>query len=292
MGQSCVPQQCEQVTAPCSDLAAPNGLGLGASARLNPARSANIQHLTAEEAIRKIEALALELRMLKDDNYRIREEQLELERGLAELGMTSPSSTTALSGSGPGRPLSAGGSDKTFVGGSLGSDRGGYSLNMSLKGGVFSSSGDVRNLAADQRGPEFAAQQRQLAQLYDAVRNLEEENRRLRETRNRDGPASDASTDAGGDDVSEEEYRGLQERLARLQQSHLRQLQEARQLKARSSLSSAATSGVSTPISSGFAAGMAPGDAHGGGLQAQYQALLQEQEVLRSKVRKLAHTTA
>merc|ERR1712012_38741 len=126
-----------------------------------------------------------------------------------------------------------------------------------------------------------ASQQRQLAQMYESVRSLQEENRLLREARNRDGPASDASTDAGADDVSEEEYRALQERLARLQQSHLKQLQEARHLKTRSSASataSAATSGVSTPFST---AGRSSGSTFGPGagsqdlrvLQAQYQAL-------------------
>lgn len=204
-----------------------------------------------EEATRKIEALCLELRMLKDDNYRIREEQLGLEKGLSEAGIVWPSGA----GLGSGRP-------KAFSGGD-------------------------------------PAQQRQLEQCHAAARNLQEENRVLREARSRDCPASDASTDAGADDVSEEEYRALQERLARLQQSHLKQLQEARQLKTRSSASataSAANSGMSTPFSTAGGPGgiMAFGSGSGQdmkALQAQYQALLHEQESLRSKVRKLAHSS-
>lgn len=218
--------------------------------------------------------------MLKDDNYRIREEQLHLEKGLAEKGVTVPGS-----GGSPGRPQLQSATGRPHSG------------NF----GSFSKVADARNRSETPDGSEFVVQQHQRSQLQEAVRHLEQENRRLRETRGRYGLASDASTDVGVDDVSEEEYQALQERLARLQQNHLRQLQEARQLKGRSYAGSARTSGVSTPLSSaaGFSGSMAlaPGDGFSRGsgqdaraLQEQYKALVHEQGVLKSKIRKLAHT--
>ena len=46
--------------------------------------SVHTQPLTGNEALRRIDQLDLELRMLKDDNYRIREDQLKLEKELKD----------------------------------------------------------------------------------------------------------------------------------------------------------------------------------------------------------------
>jgi len=260
MGQSCVPHVCEQVPHLTAREQYP-----GQHHQYQHHGGLPTRDLTTEEASRRIEALCLELRMLKDDNYRIREEQIELERGMTEAGIQLPSAGGGGGfGSGPGRP--AHWADQAPPAGAAG--------------------GGQPPLEGSQQ------QQRQLGQLHDAIRSLQEENRTLREARSHG--VSDASTDAGPDDVSEEEYRSLQDRLAKLQQSHLRQLQEARQLKSRQT-GSAPTSGMSTPYSTaGGFGGMAFGLQCTGQdmrvLQAQYQALMHEQEVLRGKVRKLAHS--
>lgn len=197
--------------------------------------------LTNDEALRRIEQLDLELRMLKDDNYRIREDQLRLEKELKD----------ALRRTG-------------------------------------------KEAASGAPSPQVDPEQ-QLMYMQEMIRKLQAENTKLRSAQQRDGSAVAVSV-PGEDRVSEEEYKRLQQRLQQLQQAHLKQLQQARQLQASSALSSKAPSvagsGRATPV--GTSSGASP--AHGGidaedlALRGQYEALLQEQEKLRSKVRKLAHS--
>jgi len=204
--------------------------------------SVHTQPLTGNEALRRIDQLDLELRMLKDDNYRIREEQLRLEKDLKDASRR------------PGPQQAAAGAPSPQV------------------------------------DPE-----QQLMYMQEMIRKLQAENTRLRSSQQRDGSAAAVSA-PGEDRVSEEEYKRLQQRLQQLQQAHLRQLQQARQLQASSALSSKAPStvpsGRATPVGTGSGASPAPGgvDAEDLALRGQYEALLQEQEKLKGKVRKLAHS--
>lgn len=193
--------------------------------------AASIQNLHPDEVSRKVSQLSLELRMLRDDNYRIREEQLVLESQLKEA---------ALQADRPGQR------------------------------------GRVASMRASDPRIDNSGQ---LLYMQEAIRNLQAENTQLR------NGASGYSQ--GG--VSEAEYRELQRRLKSLQQSHLWQLQQARQLQGRggsaaaSRAGSALASGAATPVSSTpFWSGQESR------LQAQYEALMREQEALRGKVRMLA----
>jgi len=206
--------------------------------------SVHTQPLTSDEAVRRIDQLALEWRMLKDDNYRIREDQLRLEKEFKDASRR-PGLQPAASGAGAPSP---------------------------------------------QVDPE-----QQLMYMQEMIRKLQAENTRLRSSQQREGSAA-ADSAPGEDRVSEDEYKRLQQRLQQLQQAHLRQLQQARQLQASSALSSKApstvASGRATPVGTSSGASPAPGgvDAEDLALRGQYEALLQEQEKLRSKVRKLAHS--
>jgi len=198
--------------------------------------------LTSDEALRRTDQLETDLRMLKDDNYRIREDQLRLEK---ELKDASRRAGTQQAASGAPSP---------------------------------------------QVDPE-----QQLMYMQEMIRKLQAENTRLRSSQQRDGSAAAVSV-PGEDRVSEEEYKRLQQQLQQLQQAHLGQLRQARQLQASSALSSKApstvASGRATPVGTSSGASQAPGgvDAKDLALRGQYEALLQEQEKLRSKVRKLAHS--
>jgi len=200
------------------------------------------QPLTTDEALRRIDQLETDLRMLKDDNYRIREDQLKLEKELKDA---------------------------------------------SRRTGTQQASSGAPNPQVD---PE-----QQLMYMQEMIRKLQAENTRLRSAQQRDGSAAAVSI-PGEDQVSEEEYKRLQQRLQQLQQAHLGQLRQARQLQASSALSSKApstvASGRATPVGTSSSASPAQGgvNAEDLALRGQYEALLQEQEKLRGKVRKLAHS--
>lgn len=229
---------------------------------------ANVQLLSPQEAARRIEQLDLELRMLKDDNYRIREEHLRMERNLREVPDGARREAAAYSCAGAG------------YGGS------GYSAAHPSGSGQGRVNGD-----------------QQLAYMREMVRNLQEENRRLKTMcggQRWDRPATEPLEGF----VSEEKCRALHARLAQLQQQHLQHLQEARLIQGgRSSAGgSAPNSGLSTPVSTNFgrcsgasstaapqSRGYTPQDSHA--LRSQYEAIMREQEMLRSKVRKLAAVT-
>lgn len=224
----------------------------------------------------KMDQLDLELRMLKDENYRIREEQLRLERE-----MKDPAFRTSV---GP------------------------FSSRQSL---------GVQRAGGGGDGASRVDLEQQLTYTQELIRSLQGENLRLRgqlsvPAAGQGGPggAGGAAWGAGsgqggrggaGAEASRSEasYRQLRERLASLQQAHLQQLQDQRQ----------AQPGVAPPRTSFSAVQPARGSypsayhsrassAYGGGppaagqsdpeLRAQLQALQQEQELLRGKVRKLA----
>lgn len=250
---------------------------------------ANSQLLSPQEATRRIEQLDLELRMLKDDNYRIREEHLRLERNLREVSDGARREAAAYSCAGAGY----GGSGYSAAHPSgVARGLGAAGVGAAAGGALGRGSGQGR-VNGDQ----------QLAYMREMVRNLQEENRRLKTIwggQRWDRPAAEPLEGF----VSEEKCRALHARLAQLQQQHLQHLQEARLIQGgRSSAGgSAPNSGLSTPVSTNFgrfsgasstaapqSRGHTPQDSHA--LRSQYEAIMREQEMLRSKVRKLAAVT-
>jgi len=205
--------------------------------------------MSPEEVARKAEQLDLELRMLKDDNFRLREEQLILQRDLKDASSIRSGKPGSQPQRQPNVPISP-------------------SSRMDLE--------------------------QQLTYMRELVRNYQSENARL-------------TSRKGGSGVSEAQYRQLHQKAAQLQQAHLRQVQEARQLQVNlerkmSSSGAATPRNIAMQVSSrgSFGSivpgsgGITDGDAAGGSqglreLQAQLAALTQENESLRGKVRKLAH---
>jgi len=293
MGQLCGPQLFQDPT-----VGGGGGAGLGGPPGFHaaggswPSAQSQSAQLTPFEAGRRIEQLDLELRMLKDDNYRIREEQLRLERSLKQEG-------------GPGHHRSSGSSSGGGYGlaGGYGAATGGGDYGRGSRAGA-PSRGSYGGLRGSSLSEEVRVDSdQQLMYMKEQVRNMQEENRRVKSKVARGGGG--VGPDVRGDFVSEEQYRALQEKLADLQQRHLQRLQEARHLQGgRSSAGgSAANSGLSTPVSTNagrfsaasstaapYSRGHTPQD--GRALQSQYQALLREQEMLRAKVRKLASAAA
>mmetsp|Transcript_155 Transcript_155/g.343 ORF Transcript_155/g.343 Transcript_155/m.343 type:complete len:264 (+) Transcript_155:52-843(+) len=229
--------------------------------------AAQAHALGAEEASRKAEQLALELRMLKDDNYRIREEQLRLEKEgwRGDRGMDR------------GSFLGAGmdGRGGSFVGVGM-EGRGGSFVGVGMEGNASGRGGSFLGVGMEGRGGRGSyggrpESDQQLSYMKEVIRNLQDENQRLR----------GKNVGASGS-VSEDEYRKLQQQLKSLQQQHLRQVQQQRQMQGSAGVSTA-VSGVSTPLSS---ASPHMEDAR---LRAQFEALQREQDELRGKVRRLAH---
>lgn len=221
-----------------------------------------------DEMSRWIEQLELELRQLKDDNFRAREETLRCGKGGDADIFGRRNGRT---GSGP-VPVIAGGGD--------------------VDGGIR---------ACDRR----VDLEQQLTYMRELVRGLQLQNQRLVGT---DLP----SQHGGGDVVDEADYRRLQQKMMTLQQAHLNQLQEARQLQLKSpwlntpgvspghwggSGNAGSFHGLTRPTAGSGLSGMSTpglgGSATPGSqlqhLQSQYQTLVAEQEQLRSKVRHLAH---
>jgi len=203
------------------------------------------QPLTSDEALRRIDQLERDLRMSKDDNYRIREDQLKLEKELKDASRRTGTQQASSAAPSP------------------------------------------------QVDPE-----QQLMYMQEMIRKLQAENTRLRSSQQRDGSTAAVSVPGvpGENRVSEEEFKRLQQRLQQLQQAHLGQLRQARQLQASSALSSKApstvASGRATPVGTSSGASPAQGGVNATdlALRGQYEALLQEQEKLRSKVRKVARS--
>jgi len=226
-----------------------------------------VEHMRpSDDTAKRIEQLAAELRMLKDSNYRLREEHLELQRALsdAQYGRRSR-------------------------------DRGGAA------GGASDAAGGPwrfpRVPSASCADPRVDIDQ-QVLYMQQMVRKLQEENRLLHRSAVEGTGVSSASETVAGGTVGQEEFRALRTRVAHMQQQHLQHLQEARHLK--SLATSAPTSGRSTPVSTGggllsataSAMGSTPGvSADGRSMQAQYDALTREQEELRAKIRRLAANT-
>lgn len=239
-----------------------------------------------DEAAKKMDQLSLELRMLKDENYRIREDQLRLEKEMKARGLARDGSFV-----GVGLPGERGSRGGSFVNVGMGNDRGsftnvggrssfnalgegfaGYDPRSSWGQGPASSS----NLRASSADP-------QVSYMKEVIRTLQAENSRLR----RATAEVPIGASAGGmrDQVSEEEYLQLQRQLKSLQQAHLRQVQQQVRSGHGSATASTAVSGTASPLSSQTP--LMSQDTRA--LQAQYEALQQEQEMLRSKVRRLAH---
>lgn len=313
------------------DRSAPSG-GYGSRSAMNPSWSsyaaAQAQTLNSDEASRKLDQLGLELRMLRDDNYRIREEQLRLEKELREAGGGSGHSNgrngAPFGPAGGGYGGYAAGGSSHSGGLPRGASAGAVSTGSAFGHNVLqplappaagsrtfalgSDSGRARGglpSTSSHTNPRVDTEQ-QLQYMQELIRSLQAENVRLR-TASRPSSAggnsvvglgacrSNAQAAAAASGVSEDQYRQLQRRLKSLQQSHLQHIQQGRQLQARvsnpasaaaSASASAAASGTATPLSS------TPlwqgGGQDGRVLQAQYEALLREQEALRGKVRLLA----
>jgi len=202
--------------------------------------AAHAQSLSPEDAARKIDQLDLELRMLKDDNFRLRGEQVSLERDLQDASL--------------------------------------------IRGGKKTSQLPSRSSVPTSASTRIDLEQ-QLTYMRELVRSLQTENAQLR---------------SANGDVSEGEYRQLQQKAAQLQQAHLRQVQEARHLQMQVSASGTTTPTSQAPGRGSFGSlfagcgGIMNGDAAAGSqslreLQAQLQSLTNEQEALRGKVRRLAH---
>eukprot|EP00930_Biecheleria_cincta_P003987 TRINITY_DN104894_c0_g1_i1.p1 TRINITY_DN104894_c0_g1~~TRINITY_DN104894_c0_g1_i1.p1 ORF type:complete len:304 (+),score=67.11 TRINITY_DN104894_c0_g1_i1:76-912(+) len=249
--------------------------------------AAQAHALTSDEAARKVDQLGLELRMLKDDNYRIREEQLRLEKELKANGQGLQ--WRGGGGLDSGSFLGVGMDGRSGNGGSfLGVGMEGHGGRRDRDVGSFVGVGmDGRSAAAayqnHRQGPD-SEQQQQLRYMKEVVRQLQAENSRLR---GKAGVGSPNRSHGGSSAVSEEEYRKLQRHLKGLQQQHLQQVQRARQWQGAGSASaSTAISGVSTPLGSSQY-GLGSEDPRA--LRAQFEALQREQEELRGKVRRLAH---
>ena len=218
-----------------------------------------------EDTSRRAEQLELELRLLREENYKAREEALRHVRG-GEPDMFGTRYTPMTRSPGSG--------------------------------------GDV----GPQSGAGRVDLEQQLTYMRELVRSLQNENERLKE--------SNRSAEHAGA-VDEAEYRALQQKMMSLQQAHLNQLQEARQLQLKSPwlntagpASSGPTSsgtcvsgslhGLTTTAGSGGSRGVSGMSTPGQGscatpgsqmqyLQSQYQSLVVEQEQLRGKVRRLAY---
>lgn len=214
----------------CGPLCGDDGYGYDRRHNLSTSwpSSNNTQISSDADANRKLDQLEMELRMLRDDNFRIREEQLRLDREM-KLMPTTGAAPSSLMNTGPGGPP------------------GGGNSRVDLE--------------------------QQLSYMNDLVRSLQGENQKLRHGGGVGG--------GGGAEAAQ-----LRERLAQLQQAHLRQLSETRALQ----------SGANTPLAPGrgsFGApipngAFTPGGSVDPNLLAQLQAAQAEQEALRSKVRKLA----
>lgn len=204
---------------------------------------------SSDEATRKVDQLALELRMLKDENYRIREEQLRLEKELkarsswhGSTGSTGRRSPPAPGQSGRGR-------------------------DEADRLGRFTSGQGQANQAGPPGGK--GCEDHQLMYMKEVIRSLQAENTRLRK--------GETSVSASPTGVTEEEYRRLEGQLRMLQRQH------GRMQAAGSAGVSTAVSGVSTPLSS-FQEDQRAMRA----LAGHYEALQREQQELRNKVRRLA----
>ncbi|CAL1174095.1 unnamed protein product [Cladocopium goreaui] len=211
---------------------------------------------SSDEATRKVDQLALELRMLKDENYRIREEQLRLEKELKARsswhGSTGSTGRRSLAPA-PGQ-----------------SGRGREGRDEAERLGRFTS-GNVGQGQANQAGPPGGkgCEDHQLMYMKEVIRSLQAENTRLRK--------GETSVSASPTGVTEEEYRRLEGQLRMLQRQH------GRMQAAGSAGVSTAVSGVSTPLSS-FGEDQRAMRA----LAGHYEALQREQQELRNKVRRLA----
>lgn len=268
--------------------------------------AAQAHGLSSDEAARKVDQLGLELRMLKDDNYRIREEQLRLEKELKANGAGLQWRQSGGGGMDGGSFLGVGmegrGGNGSFLGvgmeghGGRRRDDGSF-VGVGMPGsntGSFVGVGmDGHSSAAayqnHRRGPD-SDQQQQLRYMKEVVRQLQAENSRLRGGKAGPGsPNPSHGGSQGSQGVSEEEYRKLQRQLKGLQQQHLQQVQRTRQWQGNGSASaSTAISGVSTPLGS-TTHGLGMEDPRA--LRAQFEALQREQEELRGKVRRLAHNS-
>lgn len=258
--------------------------------------AAQAHALSSEEANRKVEQLGLELRMLKDDNYRIREEQLRLEKelkagghGLQWRGGSGGGSMDSGSFLGVGMDGRSGNSSFLGTGMDGHGGRRDRDRDRDRDGGSFVGVGmEGRSAEAayqNQHQSPDSNQQQQLRYMNEVVRQLQAENSRLRG--GKAGVGSPSHNQGGSSGVSEEEYRKLQRHLKGLQQQHLQQVQRARQWQGAGSASaSTAISGVSTPLGSSQ---YGPGSEDPRALRAQFEALQREQEELRGKVRRLAH---
>lgn len=230
--------------APCCDVSKVNGLerNSGFSGARSSKERVDYDYLNPEEAERRELQLDLDLRMLKDENFRIREEHLRLRRDL-------------------------------------------HALNQSRATHTPSSAESRVDL------------EQQLRFMRESIRGLQGENARLRGVVSGEQP-----------EPTEDEHRQLQRDVARLQQIHLQQLEDVRQLKANQAghmllgtqtpdgwqaRSRASSFCGSFTQSSSFYPTNSPTNGGGSGqvlnqLQVYLQALSQEHEALRSKVRRLA----
>eukprot|EP00434_Breviolum_minutum_P046091 symbB.v1.2.041501.t1/scaffold8291.1/size6948/1 len=211
-----------------------------------------------DEGTRKVDQLTLELRMLKDENYRIREEQLRLEK---ELKVRAPPWQPGHAGHGPCVPS----------GRSEGHGAGPVSNGRARSRPERDQADQTRFRRAEDFGapggragpPGRGQEDRQLAYMKEVIRSLQAENTRLRK--------GDKTVNASSG-VSEEEYRRLEGQLRMLQRQH------GRVQAAGSAGVSTAVSGVSTPLSS-FNEDQRAMRA----LAGHYEALQREQEELRNK---------
>lgn len=286
-----------------------------------------------DEATRRIEQLEFELRMLKEENFKVREEALRHRpgenAGYSRLYGQAGGNSTGLVGNGMVDPLGnprlggglgGGGSLAGLGGGRCPGPRGGSFMDAAGRhgcgggGGLGSMGGCGCGGGPDSGGrsgggPRSVDLEQQLTYMRELVRSLQAENKRLKEQQNHLQPNRDAGAGYGPNGVDEAEYRRLQQKMMSLQQAHLNQLQEARQLQVKAGslavphgqgslsnsghcssfpgLTTTAGSGNSGPSTPG------PGTATPGSqlhhLQSQYQTLLAEHETLRGKVRRLAH---
>eukprot|EP00927_Polykrikos_kofoidii_P053625 TRINITY_DN48219_c0_g1_i1.p1 TRINITY_DN48219_c0_g1~~TRINITY_DN48219_c0_g1_i1.p1 ORF type:complete len:241 (+),score=43.12 TRINITY_DN48219_c0_g1_i1:89-811(+) len=214
----------------------------------------------------KIEQLDQELRWLRDDNYRIREEQLRLER---ELNQHAALRDGGL-GCGPGSPPQPRGGQRQA--------RGQHAPGMRSGGVGFEDSSQAARVDMEQ----------QLTYMHELIRSIRSENDKLKQV-----IRADANVGPGSGSVEERKYIQLQEKMAQLQHAHHRQMQQLRSLQSN-------TASPKLPGRSSFPAlsqqqqyqqhqfygqQQLPGS---GDLQAELQKLSQENEALRGKVRKLA----
>lgn len=229
-----------------------------------------------DDAVARIEWLEHELRLLKDDNYRIREDQLRFRQD-ATSRRRSPGRESSAAEVCPQRS-SGRGSAKGLSADLPQTPKSAWSANA-----VGQSSQPWSGRAASPRAspPRIVISDvdQQLSHMRDMVKSLQAENSQLRATVHRSSDLSSGGATA--------RYQLLEDRIGELQQAQLQPSRDSRQFSGHSP----AAAVVDLPAFGIREDGAGNCESAGSlrELQQQYEALSHEHASLRGKVRRLAH---